>query len=64
MASFSGFIRKSPSSILKDNFEARNAFVSENFDWTSKGRGTDLVHSVETLIAEQPDRKQDELKAE
>ncbi len=64
MASFSGFIRKSPSDRLRRFLKARGVDVPEGFDWTSEGRGTDLVRSVEGLLEELPDRQQDAVKAE
>lgn len=64
MASFSGFIRKSPPDRLRAYFQARDVETPEDFDWTSEGRGTDLVRSVEQLIAELSEKRQDTIKAE
>lgn len=64
MAPFSGFIRKSPSDRLRRFLKARGVDVPEGFDWTSEGRGTDLVRSIEGLLEELPDRQQDAVKAE
>lgn len=64
MASFSGFIRKSPSERLRKFFIARGVPVPDDFDWTSEGRGTALVRSIEGLLAGLPDRQQDALQAE
>ncbi len=64
MASFSGFIRKSPPDRLRDYFYARSVTAPCDFDWTSEGRGSELVRSIERLIAELPDQRQDDIKAE
>jgi hypothetical protein len=64
MASFSGFIRKSPSHRLRQFFAARGVLVPADFDWTSEGRGTALVRSIEELLAGLPDLQQDALQAE
>lgn len=64
MASFSGFVRKSPATRLRQFFEARSVIAPESFDWTSEGRGTALVQSIEKLLSGLPDRQQDTLKAE
>ena len=64
MASFSGFIRKSPPDRLRYFFEARGVEAPEDFDWTSEGRGTALVRSIEELLLSLTDRQQDALKAE
>lgn len=64
MASFSGFIRKSPSNRLRQFFAARGVSVPDDFDWTSAGRGTALVRSIEELLAGLADRQQDALQAE
>ncbi|WP_221931681.1 hypothetical protein [Palleronia caenipelagi] len=42
----------------------RGVDAPEDFDWTSEGRGTALVRSVEKLIGNLPDLQQDRLKAE
>jgi len=64
MASFSGFIRKSPSNRLRQFFAARGVSVPSGFKWTSEGRGTALVRSIEELLAGLPDLQQDALQAE
>lgn len=64
MASFSGFIRRSPPARLRAYLEARGVEAPEDFDWSSKGRGTELVRSIEQLIAEVPEKQQDATKAE
>lgn len=64
MASYSGFLRKSPSAGLKAFFEARRLDFPEGFDWQSAGRGTVFVSEVNKLIDDLAARKQDELKAE
>ena len=64
MPSFSGFIRKSPSSRLQQFIEARGIEAPEHFDWTSEGRGTALVRSIEELLAGLQDLQQDAVKAE
>ena len=64
MASFSGFIRKSPSDRLRHFLEERGVDAPEDFDWTSEGRGTALVRSIEGLLEQLPDRQQDSVKAE
>ncbi len=64
MASFSGFIRKSPADRLRNFFEVRGVYASDDFDWSSDGRGTALVRSIEELLLSLTDRQQDTLKAE
>lgn len=64
MASFSGFIRKSPSERLKAFLEARGVRAPDDFDWTSEGRGTALVRAIEALLEDLPDAQQDNVKAE
>ena len=64
MASFSGFIRKSPAERLKRFFESRNVSATDDFDWSGEGRGTELVHSIEGLIAGLPEKAQDSVRAE
>lgn len=64
MASFSGFIRKSPSARLKAFLEASGVLAPEDFDWTSEGRGTALVRSIEDLLEKLPDAQQDAVKAQ
>ncbi len=64
MASFSGFIRKSPSHRLRLYLEARGIDAPEDFDWTSEGRGTALVRSIEGLLEGLLDHQQDAVKAE
>lgn len=64
MASFSGFVRKSPPDRLRCFLEARGVDAPKGFDWTSEGRGTGLVRSIEGLLGELPDLQQDAVKAE
>ena len=64
MASFGGFIRKSPATRLRLFFEARGVQAPDGFDWSSEGRGTVLVRSIDKLIEGLPDSQQDSLKAE
>lgn len=64
MASFSAFIRKSPSARLRAFLEARGVHAADDFDWNSDGRGTAFVRSIEALIEGMPDRQQDTVKAE
>lgn len=39
MASFSGFIRKSPADRLRHFFEVRGGNAPDDFDWSGEGRG-------------------------
>lgn len=64
MASFSGFIRKSPSMRLKAFLEARCVDAPKEFDWASHGRGTRFVKAIEALLAGLPNAQQDAVKAE
>ncbi len=64
MASFSGFIRKSPSARLRAFLAARGVHAPDDFDWISEGRGTALVRSIEALLEELPEAQQDAVKAE
>lgn len=64
MASYSGFIRKAPTERLQSFFEARGVIAPDKFDWSSDGRGTALVRSIDELLTGLPDLKQDALKAE
>lgn len=64
MASFSGFLRKSPSARLKTFLMNRGLEFPEDFDWKSAGRGTVFVAELNALIEELPALKQDRLKAE
>jgi hypothetical protein len=64
MASFSAFIRKSPSVRLRDFLSARGVQADGDFDWVSEGRGGAFVTSIEALIAGLPDARQDAVKAE
>lgn len=64
MASYSGFIRKAPADRLQRFFQARLVTVPEGFDWSSEGRGTALVRSIDRLVGHLPDLKQDAVKAE
>ncbi len=64
MASFSGFIRKSLGERLQRYFESREVPAPDDFDWASVRRGTELVRSIEQLIAELSEKHQDAMKAE
>jgi len=64
MASFSGFIRKSPDARLAVFLKAKGVQAPDDFNWQSEGRGTALVNDVTSLIAELPDVRQDQVKAE
>ncbi len=64
MASYSGFLRKSPSARLQAWFEQRRVEFPEDFNWQSAGRGTDFVTDTNALIDALPALKQDALKAE
>lgn len=64
MASFSGFIRKSPDARLASFLTASGVDAPDDFDWQSQGRGTALVNDINALIADLPDLRQDKLKAE
>jgi len=64
MASLSGFIRKSPDARLASFLASKGVHAPDDFDWNSEGRGTKLANDVKGLIAELPDRKQDQVKAE
>ncbi|MEM6464967.1 MAG: hypothetical protein AAF679_00485 [Pseudomonadota bacterium] len=64
MASFSGFLRKSPSARLQAWFELRGVETPEDFNWQSAGRGTVFVSEITAVLDKLPARKQDALKAE
>ncbi|MEL6933840.1 MAG: hypothetical protein AAFO17_12240 [Pseudomonadota bacterium] len=64
MASFNGFIRKAPAQRLEQFCSARGLSVPDGFDWISEGRGTELVKSINALISDLPELKQDQIKAE
>lgn len=64
MASYSGFIRKSPSAGLAKFFSSRSVDIPEGFNWESDGRGTALVTELNALIDDLPALKQDRIKAE
>lgn len=64
MASFSAFIRKSPTERLKAFLGARGVVADDDFNWDSSGRGGAFVRSIEALLAELPDAQQDAVKAE
>lgn len=64
MASFSGFIRKSPDARLASFLNANGVHAPDDFNWQSEGRGTALVNGVNGLIADLPDIRQDKVKAE
>jgi hypothetical protein len=64
MASFSGFIHKSPDARLASFLKAKGVHAPSDFNWQSEGRGTALVNDINGLIADLPDVRQDQLKAE
>ena len=64
MASFSGFIRKSPDARLASFLTAHRVTAPDDFNWQSEGRGTALVKDITALIADLPDVQQDRVKAE
>lgn len=64
MASFSGFIRKSPDARLAAFLNAKGVNAPDDFNWQSEGRGKALVDDINGLIAELPDLRQDQVKAE
>lgn len=64
MASFSGFIRKSPDARLASFLTAHRVSAPDDFNWQSEGRGTALVNDISALIADLPDVQQDKVKAE
>ena len=64
MASYSGLLRKAPPARLRAFLEARHVTAPDDFDWTSEGRGTNFVRSIEDLLSGLPDRQQDKVKAE
>lgn len=64
MASYSGFIRKSPDTRLASFFAAQGVNAPDDFNWQSEGRGTALVAEINNLIADLPDLLQDRLKAD
>ncbi|GAA6176579.1 hypothetical protein [Sulfitobacter pacificus] len=64
MASFSGFIRKSPDARLASFLNAKGVHAPDGFNWQSEGRGTALVNDINGLIADLPELGQDRVKAE
>lgn len=64
MASFGAFIRKSPPRRIREFLIARGVNAEVSFDWSSEGRGTVFVRSIEALITSLPDAQQDAVKAE
>lgn len=64
MASFSGFIRKSPDARLASFLDTKGVHAPDDFNWQSEGRGTALVNEITSLIADLPDLGQDKVKAE
>lgn len=64
MASYNGFLRKSPSHRLDAYFQSNGIRTPEDVDWSSNGRGTVLVTAIERLLSELPQQKQDALQAQ
>lgn len=64
MSSYSGFLRKAPISGLKAFFDARSVEIPADFNWTSEGRGKELVASISEVMGNLPDRQQDAIRAE
>lgn len=64
MASYSGFLRKSPSGRLKAFFNKHGLEYPQDFVWSSAGRGKAFVAEINKLIDELPALKQDAVKAE
>lgn len=64
MASYSGFVRKAPARRLCEFFEARHVGIPDGFNWTSEGRGTALVRSLDALLDGLRGKQQDSLRAE
>ena len=64
IASFSGFIRKSPDERLAAFLKAFGVDAPDGFNWQSQGRGTALVNDITALVADLPDLRQDKVKAE
>jgi hypothetical protein len=64
MASYSGFLRKSPITRLKTFLENRGLEFPDGFNWQSAGRGTAFVADLNSIIDDMPERQQDRLKAE
>ena len=64
MASYSTFIRKSPSAGLAKFFNNRGVDIAADFNWQSNGRGTVLVKDLTAIIDDLPALHQDRVKAE
>ena len=64
MASYSGFLRKAPTPRLRQFLHERNVIAPDDFNWSSEGRGTTFVRSIDDLMGGLPDRQQDAVKAE
>ena len=64
MASFSGFIRKSPDARLAAFLKEKGVQAPDDFNWQSEGRGPALVNDINGLIAELSDVRQNQIKAE
>ena len=64
MASFSGFIRKSPDARLAAFLDAKGVHAPDEFNWQSEGRGTAFVNEIKGLIGELSETVQDRVKAE
>ena len=64
MASYNGFLRKSPPQRLEQFFHAREVYPPEVFDWQNEGRGKALVAAIDDLLTELSAQRQDVIKAE
>jgi hypothetical protein len=64
MASYSGFLRKSPGDRLKELFIGHGVDVPDEFDWNSAGRGTAFVAAVDDFLAQLPGYQYDRIKAD
>jgi len=64
MASYNGFLRKSPSHRLEQFFRSKNIEFPDDFDWNSEGRSTPFVKSIDAILSVQSDKVQETIKAE
>ena len=64
MASYSGFLRKSPANRLKAFFTAQGVEAPDDFNWNSAGRGKEFVAEVDAILAQLPGLKYDRIKAD